>query len=214
MIRVNIFCEGQTEEAFVNQVLAKHFEHKGIYFYPRLFTTSEGFRGGITNYAKIKFQIEAECKKDSMAKITTLIDCYAFPKKFFPLPQLPRGMSSFDEAQAIEKAFQQDINYSNFIAYVSIHETEGLLFSNPQSFSKWFDGSAVEQLKKIANAYTSPEHINDGRETAPSKRIQRICKGYKKVFHGLQIAQDIGLEAMRKKCEHFDAWIKKLEQLA
>lgn len=31
MIRVHVICEGQTEEMFINEVLAPAFHHLGIY---------------------------------------------------------------------------------------------------------------------------------------------------------------------------------------
>jgi len=37
---------------------------------------------------------------------------------------------------------------------------------------------------------------------------------YQKTIHGPLIALDIGLDAMRKACPHFNAWLQRLEQLA
>ncbi|WP_081436174.1 DUF4276 family protein [Magnetococcus marinus] len=68
-------------------------------------------------------------------------------------------------------------------------------------------------MAKICGAFASPEHINDSPATAPSKRIQTICKSYDKVVHGTLIALDIGLESIRQHCPLFDAWIKRLEGL-
>jgi len=36
MIRVYVICEGQTEEMFINEVLAQAFHHLGIYLMPAL----------------------------------------------------------------------------------------------------------------------------------------------------------------------------------
>lgn len=51
MIRVNMIVEGQTEEAFTNQVLVEHFAERGIYCSVRCVTTSskgnKDFKGGV-----------------------------------------------------------------------------------------------------------------------------------------------------------------------
>ncbi len=60
----------------------------------------------------------------------------------------------------------------------------------------------------------TPEQINDGRTTSPSKRILSICDSYDKVAHGSLIALDIGLDTIRKQCRLFDAWVNKLEALS
>ncbi|MDD1760795.1 MAG: DUF4276 family protein, partial [Methanothrix sp.] len=66
----------------------------------------------------------------------------------------------------------------------------------------------------IRDQFNTPEEINDGYETAPSKRIIRLFKSYQKVTDGYQIAQKIGIDVIRKECPHFNEWIGKLIQLA
>jgi hypothetical protein len=57
--------------------------------------------------------------------------------------------------------------------------------------------------------------INDGEETAPSKRIGKEIPDYlgAKPTAGPIIAGKIGLETMRMKCPHFNEWLTKLENL-
>ena len=50
-------------------------------------------------------------------------------------------------------------------------------------------------------------------ETAPSKRIEKFNKRYKKTVTGIAIAKEIGLPTIRKKCPVFDEWLTKLENL-
>jgi len=59
----------------------------------------------------------------------------------------------------------------------------------------------------------SPELINDGPDTAPSKRILKEIPEYDKVGAGVLVAEKIGLEILRKKCNHFAEWLACLEQL-
>jgi hypothetical protein len=72
---------------------------------------------------------------------------------------------------------------------------------------------AADELAKIRADVSSPEEIHDRVETAPSKRIQRICGGYEKPLHGVLIAEDIGLELIHRECTIFNAWLQRLESL-
>ncbi|MDR1817966.1 MAG: DUF4276 family protein, partial [Puniceicoccales bacterium] len=55
-----------------------------------------------------------------------------------------------------------------------------------------------------------PEEIDDGSETAPSKRILNVIPEYDKVSSGVKITAQITLPVLRQKCRHFDEWIEKL----
>ena len=72
----------------------------------------------------------------------------------------------------------------------------------------------VSRLSAAAQAYATPEDINDSPHTAPSKRLLAAMPGYQKPFHGPLIACEIGLDAMRRACPHFHAWLQKLEALS
>ncbi len=73
----------------------------------------------------------------------------------------------------------------------------------------------VQQLLEVCNRFPSPELINDGATTAPSKRINQFIPGYEssKVSVAPLIAQKIGLQTIREKCSHFNEWLTQLEQL-
>jgi hypothetical protein len=89
------------------------------------------------------------------------------------------------------------------------------LFSEPEAFKNWCDDpQVVVNLKKIRRDFNSPEHINDGYVTAPSKRILGIFSQYDKVLHGSLVALDIGLDTIRRECPMFNSWIERLESLA
>ena len=72
----------------------------------------------------------------------------------------------------------------------------------------------IQELQEIRKAFDSPEHIDDGTKTAPSKRICSIFPGYVKTSFGLLIAKTIGLAKMRDECCHFDSWIQDLYLLS
>lgn len=211
MNRVHIFCEGQTEDVFVREILGPYFQLKNIWVNPIIIRTGRQGKGGVTSYGKIRWQIEHKCKEDSSAWVTTLFDFYGLPTDF---PQMDSVGDSITRAKAVEQAFQRDIAQPNFLANLVVHEFEGLLFSDPLAFASWFDGpELVGELIKIREEFSTPEHINDGRATAPSKRILALFDGYDKVLHGTILAMDIGLDRIRKECPIFDNWLKQLESL-
>ena len=210
--RIHVFCEGQTEDVFVRELLLPYFARKNILLNPIIIRTSAHGKGGVISYGKIRWQVDKKCKEDPHAWVTTLLDYYGLPTDF---PAMDSVGCSTDRAKAVEKAFQDDIAQRNFIANLVVHEFEGLLFSSPDAFRNWFSSpDVVISLKAVKNGFKTPEDINDGKTTAPSKRILNICKGYNKILHGSLIAQDIGLDIIRQECPLFDGWIKKLESLA
>lgn len=114
----------------------------------------------------------------------------------------------------MEQEFGSDIDESNFIPNFIVHEYEALLFTDPNAFGNWFPPSVVSELNDQRQLFNSPEYINDDPERAPSKRILKCCEAYQKPHHGAGIAIDIGLEAIRQECSHFDAWLDRLARLA
>ncbi len=59
----------------------------------------------------------------------------------------------------------------------------------------------------------APEDINEGPQTAPSKRILEFIPEYAKAQVGPLAAKAIGVEKLRQHCPHFNEWLASLEQL-
>ena len=205
MIRVYIVCEGSTEEKFTNSLLIPYFDQLNISITPIN-------QCGVVTYGKLKKDLQRLCKQDPSAWVTTFIDYYGFPKDC-PFKKECINKSSSERAVLLENAFQKDIKQQNFIAHLTMHEFEGLLFSEPNAFLSQFDSETVQAISKIVQQFSSPEDINDGLATAPSKRIQQIRRDYDKVRHGSLISSEISLEKIRQKCPLFNAWLEKIENL-
>lgn len=58
--------------------------------------------------------------------------------------------------------------------------------------------------------------INDGYDTAPSRRLYNAfdTPKYNKTIHSSTIIKGIGIETIRSKCNHFNDWICKIENLS
>lgn len=215
MTRIYLLVEGQTEEAFVNELLVPHYARMERFLTPIIVSTSPGYRGGVVSYAKIRPQIEKLCKQDAAAHVSTMFDLYALPgdfpgKESAAYRALVNGQ---DKAAFLEAQLAQDIAQRNFLPNVLVHEFEALLFTDVAAFEQWTDDDEVLEPLREIRARTSPEDINDSPHTAPSKRILAAMSGYQKTVHGPLIACDIGIDPMRAACPHFDQWLTALEGL-
>ncbi len=216
MTRVYMLVEGQTEEAFVRELLEPHYARLGIYLSPIIVRTSPGYKGGVVSYAKIKPQIQRLCRQDEGAYVTTLFDLYALPQDFPGKTDdaYPSAGSGQQKAAFLEARLAQEIVQSNFIPNLMVHEFEALLFVDTRKFLEWVSNPKIAiSLGDQAQKYETPEDINDSPKTAPSKRILAVMPNYQKTFHGPLIACGIGLDAMRGACPHFNEWLKKLDTL-
>lgn len=215
MSRVYIMVEGQTEEAFVHEVMAKVYSPVGVYLTPIGIQTSPGHKGGVPSFAKVKPQIERMCAQDGGAYVTTLFDYYALPTDFPGYAAL----TSFANAPAVTKVRHLEeqlcaaIGNARFIPNLMLHEFEALLLTDVDAFAEWTDKPAALAPLRAVRATMAPEDINDSYLTAPSKRIQSAMAGYQKTFHGPLIADAIGLDAIRAACPHFAGWLAKLDAM-
>lgn len=219
MTRISIICEGQTEQEFCNKVLQPHFNLIEIYLEtPTIAKT----RGGIVGWEALKYQIEKALKKDSTVFVTTLIDFYGI-HAHHKYPNWEEATQQKDKnvgIDKIEKGMLDDLApdlRGRFIPYIQLHEFEALLFSDIHVYNDCFEPnefSDYNYLEETIAEYSNPEMINDGAETAPSKRLSKIIKGsYYKVVYGALITEAIGLVKIRHKCTRFNTWMDKLETL-
>ena len=222
-IRLNFVVEGQTEEAFVNRILIPHLADLDVWAFVRVVTTrrtrSRSFKGGLATYGQAKKDILTWMKEDggTDARFTTMFDLYALPADFPRFNDAADVQDPFEKVRILEEALAEDISDYRFIPHLQLHEFEALLLSEPQSLNAQFDGTeAIQRLASMATQFESPEHIDDGVETAPSKRIISEIPGFGKLkaSAGPLVAQRIGLPTMRRRCLHFGEWISKLEGLA
>jgi hypothetical protein len=170
----------------------------------------------VVSYAKVRPQIERLCRQDTGAHVTTLFDLYALPSDFHGKgsPACPASANGQRKAEFLETELARDLVLPNFIPNLLVHEFEALLFTRIEAFEQWTDNDHVLEPLRAVRRNTSPEDINDSPRTAPSKRILAAMPGYQKTFHGPLIACDIGLDAMRAACPHFDRWLNTIEGLA
>ncbi|MCI1682950.1 MAG: DUF4276 family protein [Bacteroides sp.] len=214
MKRLIIICEGETEQEFCKDVLYQHFQNKDIYIETPLIKKS---LGGIVPWKQIKNQILLHLNEKEVF-VTLLIDFYGI-KDYHRFPKWDESKGIADKIQKmifLEQAMKEDISNHRFIAYIQLHEFEGLLFNNIAAFKNNIPQNEITDLTTLEdtiNLNPNPELINDGPTTAPSKRLERLIKGYNKVVYGAILATAIGLQNIRNKAVHFNDWITQLENI-
>lgn len=227
MSRLLIHVEGETEETFVNEILAPHLYNFG---YQSVGARKVGNarlrenRGGIRAWSSVRRDIICHLREDPGCIATTMVDYYGLPAtgdRAWPgrssatlLPFNERQPTLQSQlAKDINEHMGVDFNPNRFIAFVIMHEFEGLLFSDCTSFAKGIGCSHLSPvLQQIREAYPNPEEINDSPETAPSKRIKKLIPEYEKPLQGNLAILEIGLDKIRSCCSNFDQWMIKLEQ--
>lgn len=226
MVRLYLFAEGQTEQTFADNLLKPHLAQHGVFMHnPVLIAHARKkgtvHRGGGRKYKPVKDDILRFLKQEKGSNVffTTMIDLYAIAPEFPGLPEAESlRQNPIQRVEFLEKRFAADINDVRFIPYIQLHEYEAYLFSDPTCFEFLYDNCSdkVASLKTIADSYETPELINDSPDTAPSKRIITQFPAYEKakVADGAQLAELIGLETIRNRCPHFNAWLSKLESLS
>ncbi len=225
MVRLYLFAEGSTEQTFADTVLKPHLAKVGVYLHPPVLIAhakKKGtvHRGGGRKYEPMKNDIRRFLAQEKSKDVffTTMIDLYAIHAKFPGLDEAEKLRHLPNKrVEALEQAFGTDINDVRFVPYIQLHEYEAYLFSDPTQFGFFYDQYKEEilALKAIADEYATPELINDGPYSAPSKRIIAKLPDYEgaKSVVGPQVAELIGLDVIRSKCPHFAAWLSRLEQL-
>jgi hypothetical protein len=217
MKRIIIISEGQTEQEFCKDVLIPYFITKHIIIH---YPTVKHSTGGIVPWPILKRQIETHLKQDKEAIVTTFIDFYGIhDRHLFPrweeakrIANLNNRMTLLETAKATE--IDEDLRH-RFVPYIQLHEFEGLLFNRIDVFRNNFSEQEADMvgIESVINRYPNPELINDGHDTAPSKRLGKLIKGYNKVVYGTILATEIGLVNLRGKSPRFNAWIETLERI-
>jgi len=218
-VEVYVIVEGPTEQTFVREVLAPNMGHKGIFLYPAL-TGKPGHKGGDIRFERAKVDIGTFLKQRSNIYISTMFDYFRLDSNWPGNVNIQGNPTAIEKAERIEeetfekiKELFSDHNVEDrFIPYIEMHEFEALLFSEASILANKI-GVRTSKIEDILQEFGEPEEINDGAETAPSKRLFSLNSCYRKVAMGKTISETIGIPAMREKCPHFDSWITKMEKL-
>jgi hypothetical protein len=219
MIRLNVVVEGQTEETFVRDILTPELSARNVFPSARSVQTgSRGarkYRGGSLSYAQWKKDLGNWMKQEGRRRevwFTTMIDFYELPDDFPGYEECRRKPDPWQRVECLEETWLRDMNHPHFIPYIQMHEFEALLFADVTKFAGVYpsEPDRIRRLQDARRPFRTVDEIDEGDETAPSKRIREVFPSFDKVFEGTLVALDIGLARMCGESPHFKRWWERL----
>jgi hypothetical protein len=210
MTRLYVVCEGLTEVNFVRDVISPQIEACGV---GRIVMAPPNLRGYRT-YAELRKFIRNLLNGPEVS-VTTLIDLFKLPVDFPGLVDSQNEKDPYARVEYLERSLFEDFGDNRFWPHLQLHEFEALLFADLVCLATYYPErkKALERLaKKIESDFLSPEHIN--KTTPPSQRIMQVVPEYAKETAGIVTILEIGLEKIRKKCQHFNRWMTRLESIS
>ena len=218
-INVKVVVEGQTEQKFIKDILAPYMGVKGIFMEASL-APKPGQKGGDIKFQRVKKDIGNFLAQRNVDIVSTFVDFYGikeWPGKDSILQHSTPGQIAVTMNTAAKTEICQEYDRLNptqrFIPFIAVHEFETLLFSDTKALA---DGLGIdkETIDATVNEFPSLEHINNSKETAPSKRLEKWHPQYGKTTTGIAIAKTIPVDTMRAKCPLFNQWLSEIEAVA
>lgn len=211
MPRLVFIVEGDAEQQFVNRHLVDYLSRKvpGVEMHAQKITTNRRLnkKGGNVSYAFFQNELKRTAAQGNVL-ITTMLDFFRLPNDF------PGYSTDVQKINVMEDDIRRNclgiISPDFFLPYIQKHEFEALLFANLSGFRTVLEDKEMKQVKKITEKFGSPEDINGGPETAPSKRLLAIFD-YQKVADSTLVMSNVNIDNLRKLCPRFDEWVGRLE---
>jgi hypothetical protein len=216
MRKLHILVEGQTEEVVVNNVVGPYLSDNNVYVTCSILKTTRpaggpAHKGGVSSWAKILKDVRLLLGDTSITLLTTLIDYYALPADVPGMDSRPQG-SPYDRVEHVERAMKKAIGDERFLPHLVLHEMEAWVLADCRRLGEVMgDPSGAERLSLVVQDESSPELVDEGTETAPSKRILAVYPRYLKKSDGPLVIADAGLDVIRQCCPHADLWLRDIE---
>lgn len=209
-MKVTVLCEGQAEYYFVQNVLDPYLpaDVKAVPL------PVSGIAFGNVPFDMVRFAAEDEfTKRESPDLVTTMVDLYELSG--WQSMDVRPNETALQRVHRIEESARTAFGDDRFLPYVQLFEYEALLFADLDELKNWIEPKAVDVLRDSLGDDWKPEEVNDGAETAPSKRIIAVDPTYEfnKKTVGPNVAKAISIPRLRDRCPHFDEWISELERL-
>lgn len=212
VIELIVVCEGLSETRFVDTVLRPAL--------PALLVTHRNLAGNV-NFQRVKKVLRNTILERTDTYVATFLDLYRLGKDFpgFAVSKLIRDplhrCSSLEQAMTDAVVSVARCRPERFLPHIQPYEFESLLFADIEHLIRrnndWI--AQAESLRSARRKHASPEHINGGDATHPSRRLASLKPVYSKPIDGPATIEAIGLPKLREQCKHFDRWLKRLEKL-
>jgi hypothetical protein len=214
--QIAIVVEGQTESAFVSEILAPYLQAANVYATPVIVKTSRladgtTFKGGGT-WKHYEHDIRGLLRSSHLHRVSILVDFYAYPRDApgatcCGRPHQPRRCADLRIA-----AMAAAIGNPRFVPHVVLHEFETWVIAAATGTSHVLGDEAVARLlqAQARSVNGDVELLNDSLATAPSKRVVRCWPDYDKVTDGIEVIREAGLPAVMERCPGLTTWIGQL----
>jgi hypothetical protein len=214
---LHVLVEGQTEEIVVGQVIQPSLPLSNrAYLTLSICKTkrpaaASASRGGVSSWQKIYQELRLLLQDSSITTLTTLFDYYAFPSDAPGMSTRPVG-SPYDRVRHVEQAMAEAIGDQRFLPHLVLHEIEAWVLAGCSVLGEVMgDPTGATDLLRMVAQESSPELVNDGATTAPSKRILGAYPNYRKTIDGPLVIAETGLESIRLSCPHTNDWLTSIE---
>jgi hypothetical protein len=217
-MRLYVLVEGQTEESFVKSMLAPHLASFELEVRAIIVESSRDAHGrkhkGGGHWAHWLRDLK-RLTGEQDGRFTTMFDLYGLPRDFPGLRATASITDTSLRAEALETAMATAVGDWRLIPYLQRHEFEALVLCVLDQLAELLEAEDIAGLEKLRAAIgmAAPEDVNDGKETAPSKRLKNFIPGYRKNLHGPLTLEAGGLTILRKRCPRFGDWVARLEGL-
>jgi len=218
-----VIVEGKTEQEFVTHVLRPHLVTHDVWATPIGVTTKrdpktgEKLKQGGGQWSQWLKDIKRSLRsKEPGLRVTSMFDFYGLPHDFPQGDGSVAKLDPVDRVESLERAMGDAVDDRRFIPYLQRHEFESLVLGGLDHLREQLpDEDARVGLDALRGEIEgmNPEDVNDGKATAPSKRLCRHVPGYNKALHGTLVTQRVGVDELKRTCKRFGAWVEKLEAL-
>jgi hypothetical protein len=155
--------------------------------------------------------LELLLRDSSITTLTTLFDYYAFPSDAPGMSTRPAG-SPYDRVRHVEQAMAEAVGDQRFLPHLVLHEIEAWVLADCSVLGEVMgDPVGAMHLGQEVAGVSSPELINDGATTAPSKRILGVYPNYRKTIDGPLVIDAAGLQSIKSSCPHANEWLTSIE---
>jgi Domain of unknown function (DUF4276) len=122
------------------------------------------------------------------------------------------GARLTDRVQHVESALAKAIDDKRFLPNLVLHEIEAWVLADCTRLGRMMgDAGPAVELERIVQLASGPELVDDGADTAPSKRIMNAYPRYGKTIDGPLVIMDAGLDLIRRSCPHTASWLQEIE---
>ena len=166
MAKLAVICEGKTERKFCDELLVAHLAPRGIEVQAIEIGVDCLQPGGNVTFARVLHDLELLLPDYDY--VTTLVDFFRLCDDWSGLKKISTGMSSSEQAEAVEQSALDDAKTSlpkvdveaRFIPNVLMHEFEGLLFTDPAAIVDITRAhSSLADLTNVAAAFPRPRTL-------------------------------------------------------